>query len=193
MPVSFSDPYYTEYTCKNSCTNFCISVGCYNCCQKYYSHIVMVFAVAMSVFGFADLIVGGQLATSCPYNGAIYSTLMLAQGVISMIEGVMIFYTIGRAHEYPLFRSGLPTFQYAFVTYSLTAILYIFSLTLSGLQLKVTEGTVESSCADYHGYITWRLVFNILVPVSPIALVLTILAILFVLICLAGGSKTEDN
>lgn len=61
---------------------------------------------------------------------------MLAQGVISMIEGVMIFCSIGRAHGYSLFRSGLPTFQYAFVTYALTAFFYIIALTLSGLQVK---------------------------------------------------------
>lgn len=52
-----------------------------------------------------------------------------------MIEGVMIFYSIGRAHEYVFFKSGLPTFQYAFVTYSLTAVFYIASLTLSGFQM----------------------------------------------------------
>lgn len=38
------------------------------------------------------LLTGGKLASICPENGALYSSLMLAQGVISMIEGVMIFY-----------------------------------------------------------------------------------------------------
>lgn len=78
---------------------------------------------------------GGKLAIVCPENDALYSSLMLAQGVISMIEGVMIFYSIGRAHDYSLFRSGLPTFQYAFVTYALTSFFYITSLTLSGVQV----------------------------------------------------------
>lgn len=81
------------------------------------------------------LLTGGKLASICPENGALYSSLMLAQGVISIIEGVMIFYSIGRAHEYVFFKSGLPTFQYAFVTYSLTAVFYIASLTLSGFQM----------------------------------------------------------
>lgn len=78
---------------------------------------------------------GGKLAIVCPENDALYSSLMLAQGVISIIEGVMIFYSIGRAHDYSLFRSGLPTFQYAFVTYALTSFFYIISLTLSGVQV----------------------------------------------------------
>lgn len=79
---------------------------------------------------------GGKLAIECTENDALFSCLMLAQGVISMIEGVMIFCSIGRAHGYSLFRSGLPTFQYAFVTYALTAFFYIIALTLSGLQVK---------------------------------------------------------
>lgn len=79
---------------------------------------------------------GGNLASRCPDDGALYAAFMLAQGVISMIEGVMLFYVIARAHEYSLFRSGLPTFQYAFVMYALTAVIYIISLTLSGLQLQ---------------------------------------------------------
>lgn len=115
------DPYYTEYTCKDTCVKCCPDT-CYSCCRKYYSHIVMVFAIAMSIFGIVDLILGGKLAIVCPENDALYSSLMLAQGVISMIEGVMIFYSIGRAHDYSLFRSGLPTFQYAFVTYALTSL-----------------------------------------------------------------------
>lgn len=34
------DPYYTEYTCKDKFIKCCPDT-CYNCCQKYYSHIVM--------------------------------------------------------------------------------------------------------------------------------------------------------
>ena len=89
----------------------------------------------MKYITYPFLLAGGKLASICPDNGALYSSLMLAQGVISMIEGVMIFYSIGRAHEYVFFKSGLPTFQYAFVTYSLTAVFYIASLTLSGFQM----------------------------------------------------------
>jgi hypothetical protein len=76
------------------------------------------------------------MAARCPDDGALYASLMLAQGVISMIGGIMIFYTIARAHEYSFFRSELPTFQYAFVTYALTFVIYIISLTISGFQLQ---------------------------------------------------------
>ncbi|XP_052674393.1 uncharacterized protein LOC128156336 [Crassostrea angulata] len=191
------DPYYTEYTCKDTCIKCCPDT-CYSCCRKYYSHIVMVFAIAMSIFGIVDLILGGKLAIVCPENDALYSSLMLAQGVISMIEGVMIFYSIGRVHDYSLFRSGLPTFQYAFVTYALTSFFYITSLTLSGVQVAATGGGMaKTNCSDYHGYIVWRFVFNILVPVSPIALVLSIVAIgiacTILLACLSGAERTENR
>lgn len=191
------DPYYTEYTCKDTCIKCCPDT-CYSCCRKYYSHIVMVFAIAMSIFGIVDLILGGKLAIVCPENDALYSSLMLAQGVISIIEGVMIFYSIGRAHDYSLFRSGLPTFQYAFVTYALTSFFYITSLTLSGVQVAATGGGMaKTNCSDYHGYIVWRFVFNILVPVSPIALVLSIVAIgiacTILLACLSGPERTENR
>lgn len=191
------NPYYTEYTCKDTCIK-CFPDTCYSCCRKYYSHIVMVFAIAMSIFGIVDLILGGKLAIVCPENDALYSSLMLAQGVISMIEGVMIFYSIGRAHDYSLFRSGLPTFQYAFVTYALTSFFYITSLTLSGVQVAATGGGMaKTNCSDYHGYIVWRFVFNILVPVSPIALVLSIVAIgiacTILLACLSGAERTENR
>nr|XP_022327110.1 uncharacterized protein LOC111126628 [Crassostrea virginica] len=194
--MSCFDPYYTEHSCKKQCIRTCPD-SCYNCCQKYYSHIVMVFAFAMAVFGFVDLIVGGKLASICPENGALYSSLMLAQGVISIIEGVMIFYSIGRAHEYVFFKSGLPTFQYAFVTYSLTAVFYIASLTLSGFQMTATEGMNSTNCSDYHGYIIWRFVFNVIVPLSPIALVLSIVALLLACTilagCLSASSSADDQ
>lgn len=34
------NPYYTEYTCKDTCIKCCPDT-CYSCCRKYYSHIVM--------------------------------------------------------------------------------------------------------------------------------------------------------
>ena len=38
--MSCFDPYYTEHRCKEQCIRTCPD-SCYNCCQKYYSHIVM--------------------------------------------------------------------------------------------------------------------------------------------------------
>lgn len=108
-----SSPYNTEYICNDKLSK-CCQPSCYNCCSRYYSNIVMVAGLLMSVFGIVDFFKGGELAIVCPENDALFSSLMLAQGVISMIEGVMIFCSIGRAHGYSLFRSGLPTFQYAF-------------------------------------------------------------------------------
>lgn len=70
----------------------------------------------------------------------------------------------------------------------------IFVIVIMSSSISATEGTVGNSCKDYHGYIIWRFVFNILVPVSPIALVITISAIVCacsVLACL--GDSRDDN
>nr|XP_034302813.1 uncharacterized protein LOC117681619 [Crassostrea gigas] len=190
-----SSPYNTEYICNDKLSK-CCPPSCYNCCSRYYSNIVMVAGLLMSVFGIVDFFKGGELAIVCPENDALFSSLMLAQGVISMIEGVMIFCSIGRAHGYSLFRSGLPTFQYAFVTYALTAFFYVIALTLSGLQVKATMSHVQrvenSTCAEYFFYIYCRLFINIFVSLSPVILVVTI----FALLCcceIVKGCLTHDS
>lgn len=131
--------------CHIFCGNLCSNTGQYQYTESYISlmqlHVQSLLNRLFKIISkhYQDAFyqfTGGKLAIECPENDALFSCLMLAQGVISMIEGVMIFCSIGRAHSYSLFRSGLPTFQYAFVTYALTAFFYIIALTLSGLQVK---------------------------------------------------------
>lgn len=66
-----------------------------------------------------------------------------------------------------------------------------------GNVLATGGGMAKTNCSDYHGYIVWRFVFNILVPVSPIALVLSIVAIgiacTILLACLSGAERTENR